>query len=173
MKTKTFSMRLFVFLLIALCLVVYFIFLNNVKESDKRRGVAYVSYTRVLNESSIMQQEKIRAEKVALLAQEAERIAQLKNSALPEHQRREIGMLEKASLSNKLRIEAGRVRMISQNAITRVVESYRIKNHYSVIFNKDQGVTSDSGQDISEAIIDELQGIKIDYGELPSFKESE
>jgi hypothetical protein len=34
-------------------------------------------------------------------------------------------------------------------------------------------VTSDSGQDISEAIIDELQGIKIDYGELPSFKESE
>jgi hypothetical protein len=48
-------------------------------------------------------------------------------------------MLEKASLSNKLRIEAGRVRMISQNAITRVVESYRIKNHYSVIFNKDQG----------------------------------
>jgi flagellar biogenesis protein FliO len=75
MKTKTFSMRLFVFLLIALCLVVYFIFLNNVKESDKRRGVAYVSYIRVLNESSIMQQEKIRAEKVALLAQEAEKRA--------------------------------------------------------------------------------------------------
>jgi ABC-type spermidine/putrescine transport system permease subunit I len=58
MKTKKFSMRLFVFLLIALCLVIYFIFLNNVKVSDKRPGVAYVNYTRVLNESSIMQQEK-------------------------------------------------------------------------------------------------------------------
>lgn len=120
-----------------------------------------------------MQQEKRRTEKVTLLAQEAERSAQLKNSALPEPQRREIGLLEKASLSNKLRVEAGRIRMISQNEITRVVESYRVKNHYSVVFNKDQGVTSESGQDISEAIIDELQGIKINYGELPSFKESE
>ena len=173
MKTKKFSMRLFVFLLIALCLVIYFIFLNNVKVSDKRPGVAYVSYTRVLNESSIMQQEKRRTEKVTLLAQEAERSAQLKNSALPEPQRREIGLLDKASLSNKLRVEAGRIRMISQNEITRVVESYRVKNHYSVVFNKDQGMTSESGQDISEAIIEELQGTKINYGELPSFKESE
>ncbi|EAS5670262.1 hypothetical protein D9U05_24195, partial [Salmonella enterica] len=61
-------------------------------------------------------------------------------------------MIENATLSNKLRVEAGHTRMISHNTITDVVEKYRLKNHYSMVFNKDKGTISGEGQDISAAI---------------------
>ncbi|ELQ3859286.1 hypothetical protein QSX22_003753 [Salmonella enterica] len=173
MNTKQFPRRLFVFLLFAFCLVGFYLFINNVKSSESRRGVALVSYTRVLNESTIMQQEKKRAEKIAVLVQEARSRTQRRNYDLPEPLRREIRMIENATLSNKLRVEAGHTRMISHNTITDVVEKYRLKNHYSMVFNKDKVTISGEGQDISAAIIAELQDINIDYGELPQFNQTE
>lgn len=173
MNTNKFSIRIFVFLILTLCLLALFMILNNVKSSEQKKGVAWVSYTRVLNESSIMQQEKDRAEKIALRVNEAERLTLQKIYDLPEPLRREIRNIQHANVNNTLRVEAGRTRMISHNTITDAVEKYRVKNHYSMVYNKDQAASLRHGQDISEAIIDQLQGIEIDYGALPDFKTPE
>ena len=140
-------------------------------KKDKLGGVAYVSYSKELQESSILAQENVRNEAVNALANAAENRTLEKYYAMPEPIRREIRFIEKGRNINKLRAEQGRIRRISQQVIKDEIEKYRIDNHYSVVFNKDLASPSHADKDISDEIIVKVRNIKVDYGVLPKFDE--
>lgn len=170
-KTKSLS-RLIIILLIFI-FAAWLSFSNfSFFRKDKSGGVAYVSYTKTLKESTILAQENTHNDKIRLLANVATNKMLKKYYSLPEPIRREIRMIKNIKMNNELRSEQGRTRRISHKVIEDAIEEYRVENHYSMIFNKDISGTPDDGKDISVEIINKLKDTKVDYGELPKFDEN-
>lgn len=170
-KTRSAS-RLIILLFLFFC-AVYFAFSSlTLNVNDSQKGVAYVSYKKVMKDSTILHQENQRSEKMLTLAQEAAQKKQQKYYTLPEPLRREIREIDNVNKTNRLRSEQSHARQISQKVIAEAVEKYRIEHRYSVVFNKDIVLNASEGRDISDEIIAKLQGVDVEYGELPSFEES-
>ncbi|EBY0372730.1 OmpH family outer membrane protein [Salmonella enterica subsp. enterica serovar Toulon] len=164
---------LFILLLLSVFLcAVWFIFSSSGSQlNDKPGGIAYVSYDKILEESTILAQENIRNEEVIALANAASKRAEEKYYALPEPIRREIRIMNNMSKNNKLMTEKSNVRRISLKVISAEIEKYRVENHYSIVFNKDIALPPSDGRDISNLIINKIKGIEIEYGEYPIFSE--
>ena len=163
---------LFITLIIFIC-AARFIFINPASNKSVRHGgVAYVSYNKVLEESTILAQENLHNEKVIAQANVAIKRTLVKSYDMPELIRREIRMIEKINKTNKLRAEQGRVRRISLKVISDEIEKYRLENHYSIIFNKDLSPPYNLDLDISNEIIEKLKGITVEYGNIPKFDET-
>lgn len=163
--------RLFFILLISFCAVYLLISTLPFSGNTQKGGIACVSYTRALEGSSILEQENRRHEKIVTLAREALEKKQQKYYAMPAPLRRELREIDNITNNNLLRAEQSHERRISLQVISDAVEKYRVENHYSVVFNKDIAEYVPVGRDISEEIINHLQRVKVEYGELPTFDE--
>ncbi|EBT2064773.1 hypothetical protein R2946_000249 [Salmonella enterica] len=164
---------LFILLLLSVFLCAAWLHLSSSgsKLNEKPSGVAYVSYEKILKESTILAQENMRNEEVIALANAASKRAEEKYYALPEPIRREIRIMNNVSKNNKLIAEKSNVRRISLKVISAEIEKYRVENHYSIVFNKDIALPPSDDRDISNHIINKIKGIEIDYGEYPTFSE--
>lgn len=159
----------FILILIFTC-VAWPLFSRYVSKNDKINGVAYVSYSKMLKESTILDQEKTHIDQVIALANTESTKTAEKYYAMPEPIRREIATIYNITTINRLKAERSRARRISHKVISDEVEMYRLKNHYSVVFNKDIVTPPNNGRDISGEIINKLRDIKVDYGKLPIFE---
>lgn len=171
MITKRSEPRFSFILLIFVCLVGLYSFNGHLKPHAGQKGVACISYKRILRESPLLAQEKKQNEILLALAKKSALEVEKKYYALPEPLRREMKAIDDMSKNTQLRAEQGRLRHISQRVISDTVEKYRIDHHYSVVFNKDSASTVDYGHDISNEIINELQHVKVVYGPRPNFED--
>ncbi|EHN8899463.1 hypothetical protein F6T96_001623 [Enterobacter hormaechei] len=171
MITKRSEPRFSVILLIFVCLIGAYSFNSHLKPHAGQKGVAYISYKRILRESSLLAQEKKQNDTLLALAKKSSLEVEKKYYALPEPLRHKMKVIDELSKNTQLRAEQGRLRHISQQVISDTVEQYRINHHYSVVFNKDSASAMDHGHDISNEIINELQHVNVEYGPHPHFED--
>lgn len=172
MITKRSEPRLPVILLLLVSVIGVWSFNASLKPRAGQQGVAYISYERILRGSTLLAQENKRKDNLFALAKQSSADIQKKYRAMPASLRREMKIIDDMSKNAQIRAEQGRLRRISLHIISDAVEKYRIKNHYSVVFNKDTASVSKPGHDISNDIIDELAHVKVEYGAPPQFEDA-
>ena len=137
------------------------------KESNGTQHIAYVDMSEILKKSDISKQESERRTKIHDILVQGSKNAESRYASMPIEQRQKSRAADAMMLNKMWVTEQRQVREASLKTIAAAVEAYRINHKITLVLNQDQVVAIDKHVDISKNIIDQLRGIKINYGPLP------
>ncbi|MDA8480516.1 hypothetical protein NNO04_17610 [Citrobacter sp. Awk 4] len=135
--------------------------------------VAYIDIAKVLSESSIGKQEAQRNQDVRNVLVKADADAKEKYKEMSPKQQQQSSSADTLVLNQLWAAEQQHTRDLSVKAIADEAEKYRVNQKLDYVLNGATVVSADKKNDVTQAIIKQLEGKKVDYGDLPKISVSE
>lgn len=135
--------------------------------------VAYVDIAKVLSESSVGKQEAQRNQDVRNILVKADADAKEKYKEMSPKQQQQSSSADMLVLNQLWAAEQQHTRDLSVKAIADEAEKYRVNHKLDYVLNGATVVSADKKNDVTQAIIKQLEGKKVDYGDLPKISVSE
>lgn len=129
--------------------------------------IAYIDISRILNDSSLGKQETLRNEQVKSVLLDAGKEARDIYQTLPEKEMHEKQAADIALLNQIWSVELQHSRAVSLRVIAAAAEAYREKHHLDLIVSSEQVLAAVHGANATDAIINSLKEVKVDYDKIP------
>lgn len=134
---------------------------------QQQQKIAFIDMEKVLQKSDISKQESDRQQKVHNILTQAQKEAEARYGAMADEQRNKSQAADSILLNGQWIAEQRHAREASLKAIAAAVEAYRVNHKMTLVLNQNQFIAIDKRADISTEIIEQLKGVKVNYGELP------
>ncbi len=134
---------------------------------QSQQNIVFMDMAKVLNTSDIGKQESARQKKVHDILIQAEKSAEARYSSMSTEQIQKSRTADTMLLNGQWMAEQRHAREASLKAIAAAVEAYRVNHKITLVLDQSQVIAIDKRADISQDIINQLRGVKVNYGALP------
>lgn len=136
-------------------------------EQKETQTVKFINTDSVMQDSGLAEQLKARLKAVDEKLQQGLKLAQENGAKLPEEKRRTALLADRQLLNLEWQHEQRQANSVALKAITEAAETYRQAHQLLAILPTQSALASASAADISKDLAKQLEGKKLEFGELP------
>lgn len=137
------------------------------QSEPSQQKIVFVDMAKVLETSDIGKQESAWQQKVHDILVQARKSAETRYSSMNAEQLQKSQAADTMLLNGQWMAEQRHAREASLKAIAAAVEAYRVNHKITLVLDQHQVIAIDKRADITQDIIKQLHGVKINYGKLP------
>ena len=134
---------------------------------QSQQKIVFIDMAKVIKTSDIGRQESAWQKKVHDILVQAGKSAETRYSTLNAEQVQKSRAADTMLLNGQWMAEQRHAREASLKAIAAAVEAYRVNHKITLVLEQHQVIAIDKRADITQDIIRQLHGVKINYGKLP------